>query len=376
MDVMSTFNISTSLILLYKYNISIVIIMNINVFIIIIIIILFKITEYYINIKNEYKQLLNRHMLKYKNSSIKIEKPPFPIDIVYTWAGPKDTTNIRQSDYNELKYSIRSVKMFLPWGNNIYIFMNPAKQEPEWMKEGVRKGNKIVIDNIIIYDHNDIFENDGDITNSNLIETYIPYLPGLSEHFIYFNDDIFILKKLEYTDFFTEDGKAYIINPTKKNNDMVKNNMQTDLTFKLPKYSGFYKHIPITMIKSQAIKYHKEYKDYINFVRNVKKRETLGCTICEQHNLRCPCQQQHYPIHFYMYENNKAVYKNYGNDAFIYTDMAFFSYISIISEDIFKSDSMFLCINNAYKPVNKKYTVKKFNQFGNKYWFIKPEHEK
>ena len=64
------------------------------------------------------------------------EKPPFSIDIVYTWAGEKkDSTDKRQADHNELKYSLRSVNMHMPWVNHIYIFMNSPKKMPSWMRE-------------------------------------------------------------------------------------------------------------------------------------------------------------------------------------------------------------------------------------------------
>ena len=338
-----------------------------------IIIILLIFTLYFINTNTTY---LNEHLQKYKKN-IKLKTPYFPIDIVYTWAGEKNTTNIRQSNFNELKYSLRSVKMFLPWVNNIYILMNPPKKVPSWMKEGQVFDNKIVIDNIIIIDHNDVFKNDQDITNSNLIETYVPHIKGLSEHFIYFNDDFFILKPLEYTEFFTEDGKPLLLKPKMKNNNMVMVNKKTDLQFKLPEFSGFFKHIPITMKKSAVLKYQNEYSDYIDFVRSVKKREKLGCSVCIEHNLRCPCQQQHYPIHMYMYKNNIGVYSNFTQNDLLYFDMSKSTYFPRIYKKIFEdNNAKFLCLNNATKPLNKTFSVKLFNNFGDKYWYKKQLYEK
>ena len=50
-----------------------------------------------------------------------ISEPPFPIDVVYTWKGEKKSNNIRLGYNHELKYSLRSVDMYAPWVNKIYI---------------------------------------------------------------------------------------------------------------------------------------------------------------------------------------------------------------------------------------------------------------
>ena len=49
------------------------------------------------------------------------EKPPFNIDVVYTWAGEQKSSDERLSYNNELKYSIRSVLKNAPWINRIFI---------------------------------------------------------------------------------------------------------------------------------------------------------------------------------------------------------------------------------------------------------------
>ena len=71
--------------------------------------------------------------MKYKNIT------PFPIDVVYTWAGENnDNKNIRTRNNNELKYSIRSVIKFAPWVNRIFILMNPPKTPPSWFNKEYR----------------------------------------------------------------------------------------------------------------------------------------------------------------------------------------------------------------------------------------------
>jgi hypothetical protein len=279
----------------------------------------------------------------------------FPIDVVYTWAGEENNKkNIRQCNHNELKYSIQLLKKNLNWVNNIYVFMNSPKKRPEWMDN-----------DIIIYDHNDIIKTNEKITNSNKIETYLPYIPGLSEHFIYMNDDFFIIRKLSYTDFFTSDGKAITYIPTNQKSFHI-NTKNKKINIKFPSFGGWFKHIPIPMIKSQIILYHKTYPDYINFVREINIRETLGCNICNKYNLHCPCQQQHAPIAIFMYNNNKAVkLESYNN---LYFDISDFYYNPNKIKKIFDKNIKYICINNSNKKINSDDSINeiinnKFNYF-------------
>jgi len=46
-------------------------------------------------------------------------KPPFPIDVVYTWKGEEVTENVRTSYNHELKYSLRSIDLHAPWAKKI-----------------------------------------------------------------------------------------------------------------------------------------------------------------------------------------------------------------------------------------------------------------
>lgn len=72
---------------------------------------------------------------------------------------------------------------------------------------------------IKVVDHREIFSGLTDYLptfNSLSIETVLHRIPGLSEHYIYFNDDFFILRKTTYADFFNEAGpisRGYLSRP-------------------------------------------------------------------------------------------------------------------------------------------------------------------
>lgn len=137
-----------------------------------------------------------------------------PIDAVFLWCDGNDPTfvkskqallaklglpwnesnmgEIRFTDNDELKYSLRSVYQYLPWINHVYIVTN--KQRPVWFKEN---------DWVTIVDHEEIIPHEFLPTfNSVTIETYLSKIPGLSEKFLLFNDDIFINAPLTPSFFF------------------------------------------------------------------------------------------------------------------------------------------------------------------------------
>lgn len=139
------------------------------------------------------------------------------IDIVYTWCddsepafynqriellrklglpleSKNDQANAekRYKDNDELLYSLRSVEKYVPWINHIFIITN--NQKPSWLNDNPK---------ITIIDHKDIIPKEIlPVFNSVAIEQYIIEIPGLSEFFLYLNDDVFFNRKLSPTDFF------------------------------------------------------------------------------------------------------------------------------------------------------------------------------
>ncbi|HDX8353647.1 TPA: Stealth CR1 domain-containing protein [Aeromonas dhakensis] len=145
----------------------------------------------------------------------------FPIDVVFTWvndADPKwqeryqkykqsvDTEHVgrhaldsaRFSNHDELKYSLGCVLKFLPWIRRIYIVTD--KQCPNWLTPN---------DKIRVIDHSEMIEKQYLPTfNSHVIEAHLHKIPDLAEHFIYFNDDVFVARPLPAGHFFRSNGIA------------------------------------------------------------------------------------------------------------------------------------------------------------------------
>lgn len=144
--------------------------------------------------------------------------PTFPIDVVYTWVDSSDpafreelaahlppespstlTGPARFRSHDELRYSLRSLESYAPWINRIYIVTNG--QRPTWLTDHPK---------ITLVSHKEILEPEYLPTfNSHVIGSALHRIPGLSEHYVYFNDDIILLRPIEPTELFTANGLAY-----------------------------------------------------------------------------------------------------------------------------------------------------------------------
>lgn len=103
----------------------------------------------------------------------------------------------RYRDMKTMKYWFRSVEKYAPWVNKIYFVT--WGHLPEWLDTSNEK--------LVIVNHKDFIPNENLPTfNSNTIEMYMHKIQGLSEHFVYFNDDVFIGRKVKPIDFF-KNGK-------------------------------------------------------------------------------------------------------------------------------------------------------------------------
>ncbi|XP_072311225.1 N-acetylglucosamine-1-phosphotransferase subunits alpha/beta [Eucyclogobius newberryi] len=119
----------------------------------------------------------------------------------------EDVSASRFEDNEELRYSLRSVEKHAPWVRHIFIVTNG--QIPSWLN----------LDNprVTVVTHQDVFLNHSHLPtfSSPAIETHIHRIPGLSQKFIYLNDDVMFGKDVWPDDFFTHSKgqKVYLTWP-------------------------------------------------------------------------------------------------------------------------------------------------------------------
>lgn len=99
---------------------------------------------------------------------------------------------------DELKYSLRSVEMYANWVNRIYIVTDG--QRPGWLTD--------VGERVKVIDHADIFQDTSvlPVFNSHAIESQLHRIEGLSERYLYMNDDIFFGRPVSPELFFEGNG--------------------------------------------------------------------------------------------------------------------------------------------------------------------------
>lgn len=138
----------------------------------------------------------------------------FPIDIVFSWVdgnaieyqrarqaaqsnavlGEGDDAPARFRQIDELKYALRSVHTFAPWIRQIYIATDsPA---PHWLAEHPKvrivRSEEFFADPSVLPTH-----------NSQAVESQLHHIPGISEHFIYSNDDMFFGRLVDPSVFYS-----------------------------------------------------------------------------------------------------------------------------------------------------------------------------
>ena len=99
----------------------------------------------------------------------------------------------RFRDNGFLRYWFRGVEKFAPWVRKIHFIVNG--RTPEWLDTSNPK--------LHIVRHADFIPKEFLPTfNSVVIERYMHKIPGLSDHFVYFNDDFYIINHLPVERFF------------------------------------------------------------------------------------------------------------------------------------------------------------------------------
>ena len=151
------------------------------------------------------------------------EQKPNPIDVVITWVDGNDPKFIerinpflkgkdrnaipgahqtRFGSINEIRYCVLSILKFAPFVRNIYIVTDG--QNPNLCSD-IKKHFPERVDSVSIVDHKTIFrgfEAYLPTFNSRTIESMLWRIPGLSNNFVYFNDDLFLIRQIDPSDWF------------------------------------------------------------------------------------------------------------------------------------------------------------------------------
>lgn len=139
------------------------------------------------------------------------------IDIVYMWVddswpgykeelgryartGHDTNPNRTRNNLDTLKYSLRSIERFAPWRRHVYL-VSCRPQIPQWLNLAHPDIRVVHHDEFIPKTYLPTF-------NSFAIQSWLHNLPGLSEHFVCFDDDTLFLREAPSSMFFGQDGRV------------------------------------------------------------------------------------------------------------------------------------------------------------------------
>lgn len=147
----------------------------------------------------------------------------FPIDVVFTWVdgddpawlerkqralsahgspedlNPEAASRSRYSSRDELRYALRSLEQCADFVRRVYIVTD--SQRPCWLVDDHPR--------MRLVDHKEIIPSDVlPVFNSHAIEAHLHLIPGLSEHYLYLNDDFFFMRRMRADRFFHANGVA------------------------------------------------------------------------------------------------------------------------------------------------------------------------
>lgn len=144
------------------------------------------------------------------------------IDLVYLWVDGNDPQwrakknaylptdrqlppdvggECRYVENDELRYSLRSVERFAPWIRRVFIVTDD--QTPAWLDTSNPRVQVVFHRDFIPAEVLPLF-------NSAIIEWFLPDIPGLSEHFLYANDDMFFGAPVDPGFFFDAAGRPVV----------------------------------------------------------------------------------------------------------------------------------------------------------------------
>lgn len=191
----------------------------------------------------------------------------YPIDFIVSWVDGSDpewiksfntyyldtstildTSFVRYRDYDLLRYWFRGVEKFAPWVNKIHFVT--CGQKPDWMNLECSKLHWVKHSDYIPAKYLPVF-------NSHPIELYMHKIPGLAEHFVYFNDDFYLTGICDKNFFFKQGvprdcailnalsatemsfiifNNLYLINKIFTRNDVIKSHLKKWIN---PLYGSF-----------------------------------------------------------------------------------------------------------------------------------------
>ena len=239
-----------------------------------------------------------------------------------------DLVGARFGGINFIDYQLKLVEKNMPWINTIHLLLSNIEQKPKYIPSNC----KVVLHHQFIpYKYLPTF-------NSTTIEMFLWNIPNLSEKFIYANDDMLPIGKLEPSDFFDESGKIKI------------NWREREFSFGVSVYG------------------YQCYNNCVFLARELKQKWQDNRILCPEHSftpmIRKHCKEAYNTLSKHIEKHIRAFRTIYQFNQYIYPLYEYLKYGTLdtsidflyteLSED-FDFNHQILCVNCEYKKeyVNK-----------------------
>lgn len=248
------------------------------------------------------------------------------------------------------KYVFRGVDKYMPWINNVFLVVQSKSQVPDWLLPPYV--TIITHDQFIPQEYLPVF-------NSQAIEMFLHKIPGLSESFIYSNDDVYFIGPLKQTNFFVgnkiksnfkigsieKTGEIQLWKKATINSGNITNKKETEKLMIANQYITPM-HIARPYFKSTMEEVHSLHSESI--LSSISRFR-------EPHNLTI------YLYDFYLKEQKRVIeidyqYIHYSSK----TKQEFISHV-LINPEIYK----IMCLNDTLEEIDlnrEKYIEERFNQ--------------
>jgi hypothetical protein len=283
----------------------------------------------------------------------------FPVDVVYTWVDGEDPEWRRAKEHHqqlagkgswnvqaansarflsrdELMYSFRSLNLYADWVRTIYLVT--AGQTPSWLDTSNPR--------IKLVTHADIFADARCLPtfNSHAIESRLHHIDGLSEHYLYLNDDVFFGRVVSPELFFHGNGLSMffmskaqldlgppdlveppVMSAAKNNRALIRESFGLNITQKL-------KHVPHAQQRSVLFEMEERFPDRFAQTSANRFRSHSDLSIASALH------------HYYAYATGRAVP---GQIRYAYSDVSDPYTAKRLQKLLWARDSDVICLNDT-----------------------------
>lgn len=145
-----------------------------------------------------------------------------PVDVIVPWVNPEDSnwqadfTNwkvketgqkdaCRFRDMGVFNFWFRCIEQNMPWVRYVFLVLASPSQIPKWLNVNHPKLKIVYHDQFIPKEELPTF-------NSSVINCYMPFIEELSDNYILFNDDFFVVQPIPENEFFENDIPVFYFN--------------------------------------------------------------------------------------------------------------------------------------------------------------------